>query len=143
MLCASYKQSRRISILNIYYLFYFILLYFIFVLSLVLLFRFAFFDFNRVSIIRLLFVFLFLSLSLSSCFQTWTVYIQCNIHKTRRSSRSVEEELRRESFDKTAQRISFVVPSRVVVNQTLKSSLIRIHDHVLFWFYNKNQDLVL
>lgn len=82
-----------------------------------------------------------LSFSLSLMFPNfpWTVYIQCNIHITHRSSRSVEEELRRESFGKTPQHVGFVVPSRVVVN-TLKSFLIRIHDHVLFWFYNENQD---
>lgn len=134
MLCASYKKSRRISILNIYYLFlfYFTLFYF----------RSFFFFVSPFSTSTECWSFVCYSsffFSLSSCFQTWTVYIQCNIHITHRSSQSVEEELRRESFSKTPQRVGFVVPSRVVVN-TLKSSPIRIHDHVSFWFYNENQD---
>lgn len=117
---------------------FFILFYFI-LFSLVLLFRFTFFDFNLRLQCRSFVCYSSFFFSLSSCFQTWTVYIQCNIHITHRSSQSVEEELRRESFSKTPQRVGFVVPSRVVVN-TLKSSPIRIHDHVPFWFYNENQD---
>lgn len=120
MLCASYKQSRRISILNIYYLFL-ILFYFI-------LFSFCrsffIFVFNRVSIVHLLFVFLFLSLS--SYFQNCELLYTYNVTYTWRIAvREVQskKKLRRESFSKTPQRVGFVVPSRVVVN-TLKSSLI-------------------
>lgn len=120
MLCASYKQSRRISILNIYYLFL-ILFYFIFYFRFV-----ARSSFSCSTECRSFICYSSFFFSLSSYFQNCELLYTYNVTYTWRIAvREVQskKKLRRESFSKTPQRVGFVVPSRVVVN-TLKSSLI-------------------